>query len=299
MRILSLIPSGTEIVSSIGLKDKLIGLSHECDNPRDILHLPRLTSSKISNKINSKEIHDNVGKLLKNSLTIYDVNVEMLKELAPDYIITQSQCNVCAISIEYVKSCLEKILLKKTNIIDLQAKNLKGILDDIYNCGKILKKVNEAGKIISNFNAKIKDIKKKLSKKKKKVKVLCVEWIEPLMLAGNWMPDLIRHVNGTNIVTTNEKYSPGISIEILNNLEFDVVIFLPCGFNISETLSELNYFPKLNKLLQDKKKYIVDGNKFFNRPSTCIFESIDILCEILHPEVFGSYPSYERWIEFK
>ena len=299
MRILSLIPSGTEIVSSIGLKDKLIGLSHECDNPRDILHLPRLTSSKISNKINSKEIHDNVGKLLKNSLTIYDVNVEMLKELNPDYIITQSQCNVCAISIEYVKSCLEQILLKKTKIIDLQAKNLKGILDDIDKCGKTLKKHNEARKFIRNFNTKIKDIKKKLSKKKKKVKVLCVEWIEPLMLAGNWMPDLVHHANGTNILTASGKHSPGISKETLHNLIFDVVIFLPCGFDIKKTFSELNCFPKLNKFFQNKKKYVVDGNKFFNRPSTCIFESIDILCEILHPEIFGSYPSYERWMEYK
>ena len=298
MRIISLIPSGTEIISSIGLKDKLVGLSHECDNPKDILHLPRLTSSKISNKVNSKEIHDNISKLLERSLSIYDVNVEMLKKLNPDYIITQSQCNVCAISIEYVKSCLEQILLKKTKIIDLQAKNLKGILDDIDKCGKTLKKHNEARKFIRNFNTKIKDIKKKLSKKKK-VKVLCVEWIEPLMLAGNWMPDLVHHANGTNILTASGKHSPGISKEILHNQIFDVVIFLPCGFDIKKTFSELNCFPKLNKFFQNKKKYVVDGNKFFNRPSTCIFESIDILCEILHPEIFGSYPSYERWMEYK
>ncbi len=297
MKIVSLVPSATEIISSIGLKDNLIGISHECDFPLDILKLPRLTLSKISSKGNSKEINNNIDKLLKNSLSIYEVNIEILRKLQPDFIITQSQCNVCAISIEQVSICVEKVLSKKSKIIDLQAKNLKGILDDIYNCGQILNKLNEAKQIINHFISRTKDIKKKLSSKKR-IKVLCVEWIEPLMLAGNWMPDLVHLACGINIGSNSGKHSPFTSAEQLHNLEFDVVIFLPCGYEIKKTYSELKKLQNLDKLFKGKSKYIVNGNKFFNRPGTSIFESLNILCEILHPEIFGTNPGYNRWIEF-
>ena len=297
MKIVSLLPSATEIISSIGLKDKLVGLSHECDYPKDICHLPKLTSSRIHKNLNSKEIHENINILLKNSLSIYQVDIEILKKLNPDFILTQSQCDVCAVSIEQVKSCLKKVLLKDTRIIDLQATNLSEILDDIKKCGEIFLKISEANTIVNEFNFKTKQIKKKIKNKHKK-KVLCIEWIQPLMLAGNWMPDLIHHVNSISIATTPGKHSQFVCEDFLRNLEFDVVIFSPCGYDIKKTFSELNKSQQLKELLSDKKKFIVDGNRFFNRPGTSIFQSIDILCEILHPEIFTPQPSFDRWIKY-
>ena len=297
MKIVSLLPSATEIVSSIGLKDKLVGVSHECDYPKDISHLPKLTSSRVHNNLNSKEINESINILLKNSLSIYQVDIEVLKILNPDFILTQSQCDICAVSIEQVKSCLENVLLKNTKIIDLQATNLKEILDDIRKCGKIFSKTSEANTIVDKFDFKTKQVKKKIKNKHKK-KVLCIEWIQPIMLAGNWMPDLIHNVNSISVATTSGKHSEFVSNEFLRNLEFDVVIFSPCGYDIKKTFSELNKSQQLKELLSNKKKFIVNGNRYFNRPGTSIFESIDILCEILHPEIFTPQPSFDRWIKY-
>ena len=169
MRIVSLIPAATEIISSLGLVDNLVGISHECDFPKDVLKLPKLTNSNVKDKQSSYDIHKNIEKILKSGLSVYEVDAELLKTLKPDIIITQTQCSVCAVGLDDVKKCLDSWLSEKTNLIDLKSLSFEGIMNEIIQIGESLNKEKQAQKIVKEINQEIFYIKKKLNNTKKKI----------------------------------------------------------------------------------------------------------------------------------
>ena len=297
MRIVSLIPSATEIISSLGLIDKLIGVSHECDNPKEVIKLPKLTRSNIKIKQSSLNIDKDIKKILNYGLSVYEVNSDLLKKLNPDFILTQSQCSVCAVSYNDVSKSLRKWLGEKPKLIDLKPNNFNDVLMDIQKTGESLDVADQAIRLINKIKKEILWIKEKLRNEKVK-KILCIEWLDPLMVAGNWIPDLLSFSKGQSIIGESGKHSPFIKLENINEKDFDYIIIMPCGYDIFKTKCELEKFNYLfMKVFKHKKKFIVDGNKYFNRPSTSLLESIKILCEIIHPNIFLPQPSYERWIE--
>ena len=299
MRIVSLIPAATEIISSLGLIDKLVGVSHECDFPKDILNLPKLTKSNVKDKQSSSDIHKNIKKILTLGLSVYEVDADLLKVLKPDIIITQSQCSVCAVGLDDVKKCLNLWLLKKTMLIDLKSFTFKGIMDEILEIGKNLNKNNKAQKIVKKIYQEIHYIKKKLNTVKKK-NVFCIEWLDPLMTSGNWMPDLLEYskaIDSHGSLNAQSHYIDEKKIQLQN---IDLIIFMPCGFNIQRTEVELKTSSfSFMKIFKNKSKFIVDGNKYFNRPGPNLLESIKILCEIIHPNIFRPNPSRRRWIKLE
>ena len=299
MKIVSLIPSATEIVSSLGLINNLIGVSHECDNPEEVKKLPKLTESKLQHNQSSLDIDKDIKKILTLGLSVYKVNVDLLKKLSPDFVITQSQCSVCAVSFNDVEKSLQNWLGKKPTIIDCKPNNFEDVLDDLYRTGIYLNASHEANLLIQQIKEEITIIKEKLRNEKVK-NILCIEWLDPLMVAGNWIPDLLDISKSFGIIGKSGKNSPFIKLEEIEIEKFDHVIFMPCGYDILKTekeIKEKNY-PFMN-ILESKKKFIVDGNKYFNRPSASLLESVKILCEIIHPNIFLPQPSYKRWIEFK
>ena len=296
MKIVSLIPSATEIISALNLSDNLVGVSHECDYPKEVLKLPKLTTSRIKTEQSSLKIDDDIKKILEQSLSVYEVKSNLLKELDPDVIITQSQCSVCAVSLKDVEKCLSKFINKKPLLIDLKPNTFEEVLKDINLVGKKLNKKIESNFLVKNIKNEINKIKVKTSNSKIK-NVLCIEWIEPIMTAGNWIPQLVKFAGGKSVLAKSGTNSNFIKHEHINFREVDIVIFMPCGFDINRSKEEiLKANIDYSSILKDKKTYIVDGNKYFNRPGPDLLESTRILAEIIHPDIFPAKQHIERWV---
>ena len=296
MKIVSLIPSATEIISALNLYDNLVGVSHECDYPKKALKLPKLTTSKIKTEQVSLKIDYDIRKILEQSLSVYEVKSNLLKKLDPDVIITQSQCSVCAVSLKDVEKCLRNFIDKKPVLIDLKPNTFEDVLKDIKLVGKKLDKEEESNFLVKNIKKEVSKIKAKTINSKIK-NVLCIEWIEPIMTAGNWIPQLVQFAGGKSILAKPGKNSNFVKLEDINLQEVDIVIFMPCGFDINRSKKEIfksniDYF----NILKDKKKILVDGNKYFNRPGPDLLESTKILAEIIHPEIFPAKQNIKRWV---
>ena len=296
MKIVSLIPSATEIIFALGLCDNLVGISHECDYPKEILKLPKLTTSRIKTEQSSLKIDYDIKKILEKSLSVYEVKSDLLRKLDPDVIITQSQCSVCAVSLKDVEECLRKFINRKPLLIDLKPNTFNEVLNDINRVGEKLNKKSESQILIKNIKNEISKIKEKTSHSNVK-NVLCIEWIEPIMTAGNWVPQLVEFAGGKSVLAKSGKNSNFIKLEYINFKEVDIVIFMPCGFDIKRSKEEIS---KANvdylSNLKDKKTFIVDGNKYFNRPGPDLLESTRILAEIIHPDIFPAKQNIKRWI---
>ena len=303
-KIVTLIPSATEIVAFLGMKDSIVGRSHECDYPKDLKNITKLTSPKINIEGSSSEIHQQINKILENSLSVYKVDIEELKKLEPDVVITQAHCEVCAVSLSEVEEIVTNHLNEKTKIISLQPNTLKEIFDDFYRVsrGLNLEKLNTEN-LIKPLKNKLENIEI-LGARQKRYKVACIEWIDPLMAAGNWIPEMVKISGGEDIFGKKGKDSHWIKFDEIKKKDPDIIIFLPCGYDINKTNNEVKkLFDKEAKwknlkAYNNNKIFIVDGNQFFNRPGPRIIESLEIFAEIIHPDIFNFNHKIEGWINF-
>ena len=303
-KIVTLIPSATEIVTFLGKKNSIVGRSHECDYPKDLNKIKKLTSPKINVKGTSGEIHQEITEILENSLSVYKVDVNELKKLKPDVVVTQAHCEVCAVSFSEVEEIVTNHLNKNTQIISLQPNTLNDVFDDIKRVAKGLN-IDEikTKNLIKPLEERLKSIKIKSSKKKKRT-VACIEWINPLMVAGNWIPEMVEISGGEDIFGKSGKNSHWIKFDEIQKYDPEVIIFLPCGYDIDKTKNEVeNLFNKENEwntlnAFKNEEIYIVDGNQFFNRPGPRLLESLEIFAEIIHPELFYFNHNQTGWINF-
>ena len=304
MKMVTLIPSATEIVAFLGQKDSIIGRSHECDFPKDLSKIIKLTEPKINVEGTSGEIHKQIEVILEKSLSVYKVHVDELKNLSPDFIITQSHCEVCAVSFSEVENITKKHLGKNTEIISLQPNKLQEVFDDIRRVAKSLNIDNDHNnKLINNLEIRLENIKKK-TQKLKKPKILCVEWIDPLMAAGNWMPEMTKIAGGEDILGKIGLDSHWIKFEDILNQDPEFIVFIPCGFDLKKTNDEVKKLLNTNndwkklKAFNNKNLYITDGNQYFNRPGPRLIDSVEILAEIFHSDVFNFGHKNKGWINF-
>ncbi len=304
MKIVTLIPSATEIVAFFGKKKEIIGKSHECDYPKDLSNIVKLTEPKIRVDGTSKEIHQQIEAILEKSLSVYKVNVEKLKNLDPDFIVTQAHCEVCAVSFSHVENITKKHLGLKTKIISLQPNTLKEVFDDLERVAKNLKiESSKSNELINGLKKRIHNVKIK-SSKLNKPKILCIEWSEPLMAAGNWIPEMIEIAGGKDILGKKGSDSHWIKFENIIESDPDFIIFIPCGFNLKQTKNDVDTLVKCNnkwknlRAFKNKNFYIADGNQYFNRPGPRLVESIEILCEIIHPNNFDFGHKNLSWTNF-
>lgn len=303
IKIISLLPAATEIVCALGLGDNLVGISHECDYPESIKDLPVCSSSKVHSEAASIEIDQTVKQLLHQALSIYDLDTELISGLNPDVIITQTQCDVCAVSFADVKIAFQDTLTKDTKIISLESAKLEDIFSSIRQVAAALDVIGRAEELINGLEERVNIIRHKLKFFENKPAVACIEWIDPLMLAGNWVPGLIDIAGGKSVFTTDGAHSPFIDFDSIISEDPEILILMPCGFSIERTLREMNLMlnlPGWNDLsaVKNNRIYIADGNQYFNRPGPRIVDSIEILAEIIHPKqfIFG-YEGY-GWIRF-
>lgn len=302
-RIVSLIPSATEILASLGLMDAIVGKSHECDYPPNVQNLPVCTQPKFDPEGSSGQIHERVAEVLQSALSVYQVEIETLEELQPTHIITQAQCEVCACSLVDVEAAVNKLIRSKPQVISLQPNKLGEVWTDIEAVAAVFEVDSEP--LLTKLNSRVRACREKtnLGMEISRPTVACIEWTEPLMAAGNWVPELVSLAGGEALFGVDGQHSPWLKWEKLLDANPEVIIFMPCGFDLEKTRQDALEFAKNSdwKSLQAVKNgrvYITDGNAYFNRPGPRLVDSLEILAEILHPELFAfDYPGV-AWKSF-
>lgn len=291
-RIVSLIASATEIVDSLGLTDELVGRSHECDHPPRVLPLPMCSSAKLDVNGTSLEIDERVKQVLREATSVYNVNVDLLNELAPTLIITQTQCEVCAVSLKDVEAAMCAVVSSQPRIVACEPNWLADVWSDIDRVATAAGVPERGRQVIEKSQLRLAEIERRSRELIRRPRVACIEWMEPIMAAGNWVPELVKIAGGENLFGQAGQHSPWMTWEELVVSEPDVVLVMPCGFDIPRIQKEwpcLARHPRWKeiKAVQRGEVYIIDGNQYFNRPGPRLVESAEILAEIFHPEVFS------------
>ncbi len=287
MRIVSLIASATEIVHALDLGPFQVGRSHECDFPIEVRTLPVCTKPGFSLDGSSADIDRRVKQTLATALSVYEVFENVLERLAPTHIITQTQCEVCAVSLKDVERALCGMVSSQPKLVSLEPNALADIWDDIRRvagaCG-----VSERGAaLVASLQERMLAISC-IARTGRRKRVACIEWQEPLMAAGNWVPELVELAGGENLFGTAGAHSPWMDFEQLVAADPDVIVVTPCGYDLEKTRAEM-YWLEQNPLWKELRAevYLADGNQFMNRPGPRVVESLRIFAEILHPDLFS------------
>ncbi len=302
-RIVSLIASATEIICALGFEKDLVGRSHECDYPPSVKLLPVCTSPKFNVEGTSYEIDQRVKAILQDALSVYRVDATLLDKLQPTHIITQSQCEVCAVSLKDVEQAVCELTSSNPVIVSLEPNALLDVWADIKRVGKALDAADRAEELVTRLQRGISEIAQKARSLSIHPTVACIEWIDPLMAGGNWMPELIEMAGGINLFGEAGKHSPWMTWDELASSDPDIILVTPCGFDIDRTLEEMPLltskpgWPNL-KAVRAGRIIVADGNQYFNRPGPRLFESLEILAEVFHPDTFDFQHEDQGWVRY-
>ncbi len=299
-RIVSLLPSTTEIACALGFGAALVGRSHECDFPSEVTRLPVLTEPKLDADRPSREIDDRVKQLVRDGLSVYRVDAERLRELAPTVILTQDHCEVCAASLADVEKALRAWMGDRPHVVSLDPKTLGDVWDDIDRVASVLGAADRARALRESLSQRIGSVRSRTELLPSPPNVACVEWIDPLMAAGNWMPELVALAGGRSLFGEAGAHSPWLDWEALRASDPDVIVVLPCGFDLARTRAELPPLlaqPGWSDLraVRSGRVFLVDGNRYMNRPGPRLVDSVEILAEILHPDQFPASHRGDGW----
>jgi iron complex transport system substrate-binding protein len=291
-RVISLLPSATEIVCVLGAETNLVGISHECDFPAEIRDRPVLTRSKIDASQSSRAIDGAVRHVLRDALSVYEVDEELLVSLSPDVIVTQDLCEVCAVSVDDIKAAIAR-LAERTSVelVSLRPTCLADVLSDIERVAVALDRGPQGQRVRAELAGRVDAIRKRAAQTPDRPRVVTIEWLDPLMLGGTWMPELIELAGGHAAGVEPGQPAPTITPEVLAALDPDVVLIKPCGFSLERSLLERDVIER-NVLAHAGAKarvFLTDGNAFFNRPGPRLVESLEILAACVHPTEFPEF----------
>ena len=290
-RIVSLIASATEIVAALGLEDALVGRSHECDYPPTVAKLPACSEPKIDVNGTSREIDDRVKAVLQEAVSVYRVHTDALERLQPTHIITQTQCEVCAVSLNDVEQAVCELTGDQPRVVALEPMTLSDVWSDIRKVAAALEMESRADELLGNLRQRLGDLETRTSQLSRRPTVGCIEWTDPLMCAGNWVPELVTIAGGRDVFGKAGEHSPYMTWDDLLREDPDVIALMPCGYDIERTRREAQVLiddPRWQQLkaVRSERVYLTDGNQFFNRPGPRLVESAEILAEILHSDRF-------------
>lgn len=311
-RIASLLPATTEIVCALGCQDHLVARSHECDFPESVRALPAITSARLDSRKPSRAIDRDVRALIGQALSIYEVDAEALGTLRPELILTQSRCEVCAVTVEDVERALgiwqERGNGERPRVISLAPGDLESVFHDVRRVAEALNVPARGEAVVADLRSRTRAIAGRAAGLQPAPSVLCVEWIEPLMGAGYWVPELVRMAGGRCAVGEAGAMSPWLEWPAVHALDPDVVVAMPCGFGLERTRAELEAqrsggawdttWGRL-RAVREGRLFLADGNQYFNRPGPRLVESLEILAEILHPERFRLGHEGRGWVRWK
>lgn len=289
-RVVSLIASSTEIVCALGLQEQLVGRSHECDYPPGVERLPVCTEPKFADGT-SYQIDERIKAILQEGLSVYRVEAEALDRLAPDVIITQTQCDVCAVSLADVECAVGEMIASRPRVVALAPHALDDIFADVERVAVALGVADRGLTVTTELRRRMEAIEARASRLEDMPTVACIEWIDPLMAAGNWMPELVELAGGRSVVGRSGEHAPWLRWQELVDLDPEVIVVMPCGFDIARTRRELSALTNREKwpglrAVAEGRTYLADGNQFFNRPGPRVVEALEIMAEMLHPGDF-------------
>ena len=287
-RIVSLISSATEIVCELGFGQQLVGRSHECDYPSAVAALPACSTSKVALEAASRTIDEQVRTIVADGLSVYRVDPELLDRLAPTVIVTQTQCEVCAVSLKDVEDAVCELVGSQPRIVSLEPMSLSDIWKDIRTVASALGDAARGDALVSRLTERLAAVRAAVDAAPSRPSLACIEWIDPLMGAANWVPELVDCAGGADLFGAAGQHSGYLRMEQLVDADPDVIAVMPCGFDIERSCREmapLAAHPDWARLsaVCNGRVVMVDGNQYFNRPGPRLVESAEILAECLHP----------------
>ncbi len=286
------------MVCAVGAQAELVGVSHECDFPKGVEGLPALTRTRTSLPAKSGAIDLAVREMLESALAVYEVRTDLLLKAAPDVIVTQDLCDVCAVSLEDVRNALRELNLGQVEVVSLTPNFLQDVWNDLRRVGVALGRA-EAGEAAAraceaNVQAIAKRATEAVATLGRRPTVISIEWLDPIMVGGSWMPELVQLGGGESLLAESGKHSPTVSLEDLAAIDPDVVLIKPCGFELERTHQELELLAtrlpwSTWSAVANRAVYLADGNAYFNRPGPRLVESLEILGACIHPEAFADF----------
>jgi len=289
-------PSGTETLFALGLGPLLVGVSHACDWPPEAAALPRLTRSKIDGLASGQEIDEQVRALMAADEPLYDIDAELLAELRPDLIVTQSQCDVCAVRYADVVRLVANIPgLRATSVLGLNPRRLEEAIEDALRLAKAAGALAAGVRLAAHLRARI-DAVREQTARRPAVVVACLEWLDPPMLAGNWGPELVELAGGRQPLTQAGMHSTYAEWPQIVAMAPEAIVVCPCGFDLERSAAEaasLGRVPGWQELsaVCAGRVYALDGNTYFNRPGPRLVDTLELLAHLLHPEDCAPPPS--------
>ena len=299
--VVSLLPAATEIVCALGAGDRLVAVSHECDHPESVSALPRMTRTRRSLEGRGPEIHDRVRDLVERGLAIYEVDAEALQRLAPEVIVTQTQCEVCAVSPGDLEQAVAGWVGARPAIVSLEALTLDGIWADMRMVGAALGLDEEADRLVAWLTGRVASLRQETAALDRQPRVGVLEWMSPLMAGGNWMPEVLDAAGCKPVWGDAGAHSPWLGPEDLAQADPDILLVIPCGYKIEAAVAEigdltgLDVWPDL-RAVRGGRVFVADGNAYFNRPGPRMVESIEVLIDIVHGRGAGDSPAGEGWL---
>ena len=310
MRVVSLLASATEMIAALGCLDQLVGRSHECDYPSQVMSLPVVSTVQIDINADSAQIDAQIKQLAQNrptpeyaalkALSIYAIDVALLEGLRPDVILTQTQCEVCAVSERDVMRAVQHLTGLQPRIVSLAPHRLSDVWEDVLRVGRALECYGLAQTLVQGYQQRLERLSTITSRLGTKPRVTVLEWLDPLMAAGNWTPELIDYAGGEHIFGEVGLHTPWLSWEELQEADPDVLVLSPCGFSLERTMVDvplLQRHPIWQSLraVQNGRVYAIDGNHYLNRSSPRLVESAELLARILWGEGPGIEVDAHGW----
>ena len=289
-RIVTFLPSATELIYSLGAEDRLFGVTHECNYPSDAKTKPRIiTSSFDPASMSSKQIDDKICQLMTEGKEIYNLNEENLLNARPDLIISQDICEVCSAHTDHVKRAMD-ILEKKPDVYTMNPHDIDEILKSIEEISKKIDREKEGASLVDSLRKRVRFVKDQAFEKIPRVSA--IEWIDPFFTSGHWVPEMIEIAGGKNLISSEKMPSRKMQLEEIRDADPDVIVIMPCGFDVKRTIDEYNKTLAENKewndlrAVKENNVYAVDANSYFSKPSLRTVTGIEILASIFHPEIF-------------
>jgi iron complex transport system substrate-binding protein len=295
-RIVSFLPSATEMACALGLEDSLVGITHECDYPAQVQTKPIVVRNVLPiEEMSQSEIDRAVGDRMRQGLSLYQIDEVLLRKLEPDLILTQNLCQVCAPSGNEVAQVL-KALPKAPQILWLTPQSLAQIFENVRDLGAATGRTEEAEELIGRCEMRLKSLSAMMAKVAYRPRVFCMEWLDPVYVSGHWVPELVKIAGGIDELGRERGESTRVSWQEIVDWAPEILIIMPCGFNLQQTMKQIaNTFSSLNSdffklpAVRNRRVYAVDANSYFARPGPRVVEGAELLARLIHPELFTDY----------
>lgn len=291
MKIISLLPSATEIVCALGLENNLVAITHECDFPASIAHLPAITASRISHEtMTSSEIDHAVRSQLDGHGSIYDLDTALLEQLNPDIILTQELCDVCAVSYKQVEKAARMYVADST-VVSLEPNTIEGIFETITTVGELANIPEKAAEVVAALRSRL-DVVRKRTRDVVRPRVFMLEWLEPPFAPGHWVPEQVEIAGGNAILGKSGHRSETTTFDAIFESNPEVIVLIPCGYYTADTMRQIENqtFPSNWQeiaAVKNNEVWALDATKYFSRPGPRVVDGSEILAKILHSAIFG------------